>query len=144
MDYLRYVGGGGAKPSGVTMGCKYRQRTGACCCDNPPIGCLEPEERRARAATKSPDGAAPPRPPAAAAPPLPLPAAFAIHRREVKVCMAQGEVPPNRALMHPAAPSCAMSIPLTAMEQLTVLNRSSLAIKLHSVNGFSDYCIIIS
>eukprot|EP00873_Tetraselmis_striata_P036169 jgi/Tetstr1/456433/TSEL_043164.t2 len=83
MDYLRYVGGGGAKPSGVTMGCKYRQRTGACCCDNPPIGCLEPEERRARAATKSPNGAAPPRPPAAAAPPLPLPAAFALHRREV-------------------------------------------------------------
>ncbi|KAG1679843.1 hypothetical protein FOA52_012756 [Chlamydomonas sp. UWO 241] len=30
----------------IARGCKYRQRTGACCCDNPPIGCMEPDDPR--------------------------------------------------------------------------------------------------
>eukprot|EP00193_Tetraselmis_chui_P002057 CAMPEP_0177760314 /NCGR_PEP_ID=MMETSP0491_2-20121128/5203_1 /TAXON_ID=63592 /ORGANISM="Tetraselmis chuii, Strain PLY429" /LENGTH=152 /DNA_ID=CAMNT_0019276209 /DNA_START=257 /DNA_END=712 /DNA_ORIENTATION=+ len=88
MDYLRY-GGGGSK-SGVTMGCKYRQRTGACCCDNPPIGCMEPEERRMRAKSgRTTPVAGVVRPSAVSAStggiPAALPQAFSLQRRELQV-----------------------------------------------------------
>lgn len=55
----------------VTLGCKYRQRTGACTCDNPPIGCCEPHERPDRRPK-------PPTPPTPPTPPPPLPTDFSL------------------------------------------------------------------
>eukprot|EP00192_Tetraselmis_astigmatica_P014358 CAMPEP_0117660646 /NCGR_PEP_ID=MMETSP0804-20121206/7077_1 /TAXON_ID=1074897 /ORGANISM="Tetraselmis astigmatica, Strain CCMP880" /LENGTH=316 /DNA_ID=CAMNT_0005467385 /DNA_START=86 /DNA_END=1036 /DNA_ORIENTATION=- len=71
-----------ARASTMMMGCKYRQRTGSCSCDNPPMGCLEPEDRPTRVGghpVHSNTTTAPP------APPQPLPTEFPVHGASIQV-----------------------------------------------------------